>query len=151
MSLRRVSSLGILGLRRSWHPIPIVQFSHSSFSTINVPPPASEPPIEQSSIKDRLKKFFKQYGKLGVGVYLGVSVFTFSSAYLALRSGLDVPGLLIKLGVPEKEWMKNAGTFAFAYALYKLALPIRLFVTVGLTGFIARRLRWYHPIDPKHK
>lgn len=97
--------------------------------------------VGSKSLKERLTAFFKQYGKLGVAVYLGVSVTTFGTSYLALRSGFDLPGLLIKLGVPEKDWMKNAGTLAFAYALYKLALPLRLFVTVSLTGFIARRLR----------
>lgn len=128
----------------------------AGYSTINNIPSSPTEPIEPKSLKDRLKQFFRQYGKLGVGVYLGVSVVTLSSSYLALRSGLDVPSLLIKCGVPEKDWMKNAGTFAFAYALYKLALPLRLFVTVGLTGYISRRFRIgnaYKSIDqtPKAK
>lgn len=140
----------LLGVRRILRPMSFVRLGRgSSYSTVNGLPTNNE--VEPTGLKDRLKKFFKQYGKLGIGVYIGVSLVTFSSSYLALRSGLDVPGLLIKMGVPEKDWMKNAGTFAFAYALYKLALPLRLFVTVGLTSFIARRLRWYKPIDPKAK
>lgn len=97
-------------------------------------------------MKEKLRTFFKQYGKLGIGVYAGVSLTTYTAAYLAIRSGLDIPGLLVKIGIPEKEWMKTAGNYAFAYALYKLALPVRLFVTFGLTGFLARRLR-YTKID----
>lgn len=111
----------------------------AGYTTIpNVPSSPTPPP---SSIKERLRQFFKQYGKLGVGVYLSVSAVTLGSSYLALRAGLDVHGLLIRLGVPEGEWMKSAGTFAFSYAIYKLLLPARLFVTVGLTSFIARRFR----------
>lgn len=114
------------------------------YTTINNIPPGSPDPNQgapPSSIKERLRLFFKQYGKLGVGVYLSISAITFGSSYLALSSGVDVHGLLIRLGVPEAEWMQSAGTFAFSYAIYKLLLPARLFLTAGLTSFIARRLR----------
>lgn len=95
-----------------------------------------EPP---KSLKERLSQFFRQYGKLGIAVYFSISGVTFGSIYLALRSGVDVPGILMKLGIEEREWMKNAGTAALAYAIYKLLLPLRLAAVVWLTRSIARR------------
>lgn len=123
-------------------PLGFLGWGRRSFTELprqHTPPSAAPEPAPTGS--QRLRQFFRQYGKLGVGVYLGVSAVTLGSAYLALRSGLDVPGLLIRIGVPEREWMHTAGTFAFAYALYKVAMPLRIFATIGLTGFIARRLR----------
>ena len=114
----------------------------------NEPSPNSELP-PNASIKQRLSHFFRQYGKLGVGVYICVSLVTFGSVYLALKAGIDVQALLGKIGIQEREWMKSAGTAAFAYAVYKLLLPARLFLVVALTRMIARRLG--HKLSHKGK
>lgn len=105
----------------------------------SIPPEAEDPP-SATTLKDRVRNFFRQYGKLGVAVYASISAFTFGSIYLVLKSGIDIPGLLVRIGIPEKDWMQNAGTAAVAYAIYKLLLPIRLVFVIGLTRTIAKRL-----------
>lgn len=118
--------------------------SYSSLPTNNPrdsePETDAKPSLLKPSVAERLKAFFRQYGKLGFAVYMSVSAVTLGSIYLALSSGIDIPSLLVRLGVPEREWMKSAGTFAVAYAIYKVLLPLRLFVVAGLTRSIAKRL-----------
>lgn len=97
------------------------------------------------SFKDRLKAFFKQYGKLGLGIYIGVGCVSFGSCYLAIRSGVDAKSLIHKLGLPDSGLWDNAGTIAVAYAIHKILLPLRLFITIALTTFIAKKTRWRLP------
>lgn len=106
------------------------------------PPPPEEPP---KTLAGKLRAFFRKYGKLGIAVYLGISAVTFSSIYVALRSGVDVKGLMRKVGVPESPLLDGAGTVAMAYALYKLLMPARIFLTVVLTTWISKRTRWGIP------
>jgi hypothetical protein len=105
---------------------------YSTLPTNNAPP----------TLKERLRTFFRQYGKLGIGIYLGISLFSFSSIYLALRTGVDVKALIRKIGLPDSGLWDNAGTVAVAYAIHKIFMPVRLFLTVALTTFVAKRTRF---------
>lgn len=144
MISRPVSSLAsppsILSHRPQILPISKMIIPVRPYSTVPPNEPSSniEPP-PNASIKERLSHFFRQYGKLGVAVYICVSAVTFGTVYLALKAGVDVQALLGMMGIQEREWMKSAGTAAFAYAVYKLLLPARLFLVVALTRTIARR------------
>lgn len=106
------------------------------------PPPHEEPP---KTLTGKLKAFFRKYGKLGIAMYLSISAVTFSSIYLALRSGVDVKELMRKVGIPDWPLLDGAGTVAVAYAIYKLLMPARLFLTVVLTTWISKRTRWGLP------
>lgn len=101
-------------------------------------PPNSTPP----TLTQRLKGFLKQYGKLGLGVYLGISTISVSSLYLALRTGVDVKALIKSIGLPDSGIWDSAGTFAVAYAIHKILMPLRLFLTVALTTWISKKTRF---------
>lgn len=91
------------------------------------------------TLSQRLKAFFQQYGKLGFIVYLGIGAGTLGPIYLALKAGIDIKELTSRLGIPDNDFLKNAGTFAIAYGIYKVLLPARLFITIALTSWIAKR------------
>jgi len=57
-----------------------------------------------------------------------------------VSNGVDVPGLLGKLGIDASATAEKAGTFAIAYAAHKAASPIRFPPTVALTPVVARLL-----------
>jgi hypothetical protein len=107
---------------------------------------STEPnPTPPKGIYGRLKAFLQQYGKLGFGVYVSISLVTFSSIYLALRTGVDVKGLVRKVGLPDSNIWDSAGTVAVSYAIYKLLMPARIFLTIALTTFISKRTRFGLP------
>lgn len=158
-TVRHISNISRLPLWRYFGTLHSTrmpnQFSRTllPYSTIPPtpsPPPSSQPPNhppnhppsldeEKASLGQRLRSFFRRYGKLGIIVYLSISLTTFSSIYLALRTGVDVKALMNRLGVPEKGILKDAGTLALAYGIYKLLLPVRLFAAVGVTTWMAKR------------
>ncbi len=108
--------------------------------TEHSPPPP--PPLEEgsgASLAGRLKKFLKEYGKLGVIVYLSLSTVSISTFYLALRSGIDVKAILTSIGLPDSPLIDSAGTLAVAYAIHKLFMPVRIALTIALTSYIAKR------------
>jgi len=96
-------------------------------------------PPQKQTLTEKSREFIKEYGKLGVVVYLSMSAISISSFYLLLRSGVDIKSLIKKTGLPESAMWDSAGTFAMAYACHKILLPVRLFLTVGITRYIARR------------
>ncbi len=74
----------------------------------------------------KLKKLLAEYGRLALVVYLVLFVLTFVGSAIALKMGFD-------LGGPSG----NLGTMAAAYAVTKLAQPIRIFITLALTPVVA--------------
>lgn len=116
------------------------QHQHQHQQQHQPPPPETPSP---KGLAEQLKAFFKQYGRLGLGIYLSVTAVSFGSIYLSLKSGVDVKGLMRRLGLPESAILDGAGTVAVAYAIHKLLMPLRLFLTVALTTWVARRApRW---------
>jgi len=97
------------------------------------------------SFTERMKAFFQQYGKLGLFVYFSLSTFSLTSIYLTIRSGVDVQSLIQKIGLPQSKIIDSAGTFAVAYAIHKMLLPLRFFLTIGMTSFIAKRSNFLMP------
>lgn len=90
----------------------------------------------------KLKDFLRQYGKLGVVVYFSISAITFGTIYVALRTGVDVKALVASLGLPASTLWDGAGTLAVAYAIYKVLMPLRIFLAIGATTWIAKRTRF---------
>jgi len=89
--------------------------------------------------RSKVRKFYDDYGKLGIAVYLGISVISISSIYGAVRVGVDFDYLLEKLKLKDNKLVSKAGPFAFAYGIHKILAPVRLLLAVALTPIIKRR------------
>ena len=57
--------------------------------------------------------------------------------YNSLLAGLDVAGLLSKVGIQVTDTSEKVGTFAIAYAAHKALSPLRFPPTVALTPVVA--------------
>lgn len=95
-------------------------------------------PLEGKSLTERFKLFTKQYGRLGIFVYLGISTVSVSTIYVALKSGIDVRKLIEWFGLQSSTAWENAGTFAIAYGIHKVLMPFRLMITFLLTRRLAK-------------
>lgn len=75
------------------------------------------------------------------GAYLATSVLlslvSFSVCYFLINAGVDVQGLLDKVGIHTDGTGEKVGTFALAYAAHKAASPIWFPPTVALTPIVA--------------
>ena len=90
-------------------------------------------------IAGKVKDFVKQYGRTGLMVYLGVSTVSIGASYMAVRAGVDGKALVKRVsGIELSDNQENLGTFIGAYAIHKLLLPVRLSLTVFLTGMITK-------------
>lgn len=89
--------------------------------------------------KSKLRKFFDAYGKLGIGVYLGISVVSISSFYTAVKLGVDLNSLLEKFNLQDNKLVSKAGPFALAYGIHKLFAPVRLLLAFFITPIIKKR------------
>ena len=70
-----------------------------------------------------------------------VSASTFLLAYSLVKSGIDFSKLLEWLEIPVPEWSESTGTLLLAFTMYKLLMPVRLMVSVGLTPPVMRYLK----------
>lgn len=89
--------------------------------------------------KSKLRKFFDEYGKLGIGVYLGISVISVSSFYTAIKLGFDMNSILEKFNLQDNKLVSKAGPFALAYGIHKIFAPVRVFLAFIITPVIKRR------------
>lgn len=89
--------------------------------------------------KSKLRMFFDAYGKLGIGVYLGISVVSVSSFYTAIKLGVDLNSLLEKFNLQDNKLVSKAGPFALAYGIHKLFAPVRLLLAFVITPIIKKR------------
>ena len=111
----------------------------------------------------KLKTLSKQYGRTALVVYISIALVDLSLLYSSLRLGVDIDKHVAKLpffkekqinqtieedtGSTVQEVKKQSkggglggamGTFAIAYAIHKLLMPLRIGATVALTPSIAR-------------
>lgn len=63
-----------------------------------------------------------------------------SKTLLACYSGVDIGGLLAKIGLQVNSTNETVGTFAIAYAAHKALSPVRFPPTVALTPVVAKWL-----------
>ena len=73
--------------------------------------------------KSKLRKFYDEYGKLGIGVYLTISVISVSSLYAAIKMGVNMDLLLEKFNLQDNKIITKAGPFALAYGIHKVFAP----------------------------
>lgn len=55
-----------------------------------------------------------------------------------MRAGVDVAGLLGRVGLQVTDTSEKVGTFAIAYAAHKALSPVRFPPTVALTPVVAK-------------
>lgn len=90
------------------------------------------------SISERVKLFFKRYGRMGLVVYFSISAFTFSSIYALISMGVDMKGYLDRWGIQLPQWSEKASGAMVAYLFYKLLLPVRLSLAMLLTPSLTK-------------
>lgn len=94
-----------------------------------------------SSIKEKdtesAKSLLKKYGIAYLATSIPLAAVSFGICYVLVDNGVDVAGLLSKVGI-EGSNQEAAGTFAIAYAAHKAASPLRFPPTVALTPFVAK-------------
>ncbi|XP_049830875.1 uncharacterized protein C18orf19 homolog A isoform X1 [Schistocerca gregaria] len=110
------------------------------------------------SIFQKFKVMYKKYWYVLVPVHLVTSIGWFGGFYYLAKSGVDVVSLLESWNFSEVIIKplrdSSAGYVAVAYALYKIATPVRYTVTLGGTTVSINYLtKWglIKPIPPKEK
>lgn len=89
---------------------------------------AAKPPLKQ-----RLSALFEEYGRIAIITYFTISILTIIGFSVAIWTGVKPSSETGVIGVIIAGW-----------ALGKATLPIRVFVTLGLTpvvAFVVRRRR----------
>ena len=67
----------------------------------------------------------KQYGGAYLLTSTSFAIVSFAICYTLVSNGVDVAGLLGKIGIEPSQNAQTGGTFAIAYAAHKAASPIR--------------------------
>ncbi|XP_013168202.1 PREDICTED: uncharacterized protein C18orf19 homolog A isoform X1 [Papilio xuthus] len=119
----------------------------------------AKPPTEpKKGLVQRFKEMYRDYWYVVLPVHMTTSAIWFGSFYYAVRSGVDVIGLLENLNISEKLLSplkeSSAGYFALAFALYKLITPLRYAVTVGGTTYAIKKLQtlgWIRPVPSRER
>ena len=84
------------------------------------------------------KSLLAKYGVAYLATSIPLAIVSFAICYALVDNGVDVGGLLAKVGIDGGDTGEKAGTFAIAYAAHKAASPIRFPPTVLLTPAVAK-------------
>eukprot|EP00321_Phaeocystis_globosa_P013246 CAMPEP_0118828218 /NCGR_PEP_ID=MMETSP1162-20130426/17065_1 /TAXON_ID=33656 /ORGANISM="Phaeocystis Sp, Strain CCMP2710" /LENGTH=183 /DNA_ID=CAMNT_0006759167 /DNA_START=10 /DNA_END=561 /DNA_ORIENTATION=- len=82
----------------------------------------------------------KRYGGAYLLTSTSLALVSFGLCYVLVDNGVDVAGLLKRVGIEASSNTENIGTFSIAYVAHKAASPIRFPPTVALTPVVAKRL-----------
>ncbi len=93
-----------------------------------------------TSRMDMAKKLLKRYGSAYLLTSISLSLVSITVFYFLVAGGVDVGGLLEKVGITVNATSEQFGTFALAYAAHKGSSPIRFGPTVALTPLVAKWL-----------
>lgn len=95
-----------------------------------------------ASLKEKMKPFIAQYGKITVYTYLGISFADLAFWYVVVQNGVDVKKIIQKVGIKidEEKFKKPSklGNFMIALIIHKATVPIRLPICLGCVPFVAR-------------
>ena len=90
------------------------------------------------------KSLLKKYGVAYLATSIPLAIVSFAICYFLVDAGVDVQGLLMKIGIgsdsANSDAAEKAGTVAIAYAAHKAASPIRFPPTVLLTPVVAKMI-----------
>lgn len=118
------------------------------------------PENKKLSLFQRIKIMYRDYWYILAPVHLVTSAFWFGSFYYLAKSGVDIVAVMKTLGFSESITNKlesghsTSAYLALAYALYKIATPLRYTVTLGGTTYSINKLKelgYIKPIPPKEK
>jgi hypothetical protein len=96
--------------------------------------------LKQNDGGESAKSLLKKYGIAYLATSIPLALVSFGICYLLVDNGVDIGGLLSKVGIESSGAADKAGTFAIAYAAHKLLSPIRFPPTVVLTPIVAKIL-----------
>ncbi|XP_014787632.1 uncharacterized protein LOC106881681 [Octopus bimaculoides] len=104
----------------------------------------SDAPIELTR-RQQLQRAVKEYGSTVMVFHITISLMSLGGFYLAVSSGIDLVGLMMKLGIGENilksRLATGASTFVVAYAVHKVFAPVRIGITLSATPLIVKYLR----------
>lgn len=89
---------------------------------------------------DQAKQLLAQYGSAYLITSISFAVVSFATCYALVSAGVDVAGLLSKVGLTVNDTNEKVGVFAIAYAAHKALSPVRFPPTVALTPVVAKFL-----------
>ncbi|XP_060077062.1 uncharacterized protein LOC132556645 [Ylistrum balloti] len=110
-------------------------------------PPESDQSLDNSAKYSRanLKKAIAEYGSTVIIFHVSLALMSLGGFYALVSSGIDVVGLLTKVGIGESisqsKVAAGASTFVIAYAVHKVFAPVRIGITLTATPFIVQYLR----------
>jgi Protein of unknown function (DUF1279) len=78
-----------------------------------------------------------KYGAAYLATSISLAVVSYAICYTLVSNGIDVAGLLSKVGIQVTDASSTAGTAGIAYIFHKAASPIRFPPTVALTPIVA--------------
>lgn len=84
------------------------------------------------------KSLLAKYGVAYLATSIPLAIVSFAICYALVDNGVDIAGLLTKVGITVGDTEEKVGTFAIAYAAHKAASPIRFPPTVLLTPVVAK-------------
>merc|ERR1712060_696604 len=82
----------------------------------------------------------KKYGAAYLITSISLSIVSFTLCYTLVGLGVDVGGLLVKVGFKVNDTSEKVGRAALAYAAHKASSPLRFPPTVALTPIVAEKL-----------
>lgn len=95
--------------------------------------------------RQRLKRAVKEYGPVVIVFHICIALISLGFFYSLVSMGVDVIGILRKLGVSEKilesGLATGASTFVVAYAVHKLFAVPRIGITLTCAPMIVHKLR----------
>jgi Protein of unknown function (DUF1279) len=94
--------------------------------------------LKQKDGGESAKSLLKRYGIAYLATSIPLALISFAICFVLVDNGVDVAGLLAKVGIENSDAGEKAGTFALAYAAHKAASPIRFPPTVILTPLVAK-------------
>jgi len=94
--------------------------------------------LRQDSSGTSAKELLTKYGIAYLATSIPLALVSFTICYALVDNGIDVSGLLSRVGIDANSGSEKVGTFAIAYAAHKAASPIRFPPTVLLTPVMAR-------------
>lgn len=89
---------------------------------------------------EQAKQLLKRYGSAYLVTSISFAIVSFAACYALVNAGVDVAGLLTKVGLNVSDTSEKVGTFAIAYAAHKALSPVRFPPTVALTPVVAKWL-----------
>ncbi|XP_055963435.1 protein FAM210B, mitochondrial [Sorex fumeus] len=100
---------------------------------------------KKPSKAQQLKQLFQEYGAVGVGLHIGVSLASLGVFYTVVSSGVDMSAVLLRLGFQESlvqsKMAAGTSTFVVAYAIHKLFAPVRISITLVSAPLLVRYFR----------